>query len=169
VAHDQDRPFFVDIQGEQSIKVLGTHFNVNAYKDEAAITTTLLEGSVAVSSENSRQGIVRLRPGEQASLSDQGSIRVEKDVNTERTIAWKNGYFQFEKSNIRTVMRHLSRWYDVEISYEGIPSGKTFSGKIARSSEAAEVLEILEFTGVHFRVERNPSGIGKKRIIVTTP
>jgi transmembrane sensor len=169
VAHDKQRPFFVDIQGQQSIKVLGTHFNVNAYKDEAAITTTLLEGSVVVSPGNSMQGMVRLNPGEQASLSNHGTIRVEKDVNTERAIAWKNGYFQFEKSDIKTVMRHLSRWYNVEISYEGIPSDKTFSGKIARSSEASEVLEILEFTGVHFRVERNPSGIGRKRIVVTTP
>lgn len=169
ITPDKQKPFLVDVQGIQSIKVLGTHFNVNAYGDEAAVTTTLLEGSVVVSPANKNDKTVRLKPGDQASLSGKGTIQVEKDVNTEGVIAWKNGFFQFEKANIKTVMRQLSRWYNVDVTYEGVASERTFSGKINRSVNASEVLEILQFTGVNFRIEQVPDSTKKGRIVVTTP
>ncbi len=105
IAPNKQKPFLVDVRGLQSIKVLGTHFNVNAYGDEAAVTTTLLEGSVVVSPANTTNKTVRLKPNDQASLSGKGTIQVEKVLNTEGVIAWKNGFFQFEKANIKTVMR----------------------------------------------------------------
>jgi ferric-dicitrate binding protein FerR (iron transport regulator) len=169
ITPDKQKPFLVDVRGLQSIKVLGTHFNVNAYGDEAAVTTTLLEGSVVVSAADKNNKTVRLIPGDQASLSGKGTIQVEKDVNTEGVIAWKNGFFQFEKANIKTVMRQLSRWYNVDVTYEGVASERTFSGKINRSVNASEVLEILQFTGVNFRIEQVPDSTKKGRIVVTTP
>lgn len=169
VAPDKQKPFLVDVQGVQTIKVLGTHFNVNAYGDEAAVTTTLLEGSVIISAAHTHAKAIQLKPGDQASLSSKGAIQVEKDVNTEKVIAWKNGFFQFEKANIKTVMRQLARWYNVDVAYEGTPSDRTFSGKIARNVNASEALEILQFTGVNFRVEQVGNGTKKGRIVVTTP
>lgn len=169
IAPDKQKPFLVDVQGVQTIKVLGTHFNVNAYGDEAAVTTTLLEGSVIISAAHTDAKAIQLKPGDQASLSSKGAIQVEKDVNTEKVIAWKNGFFQFEKANIKTVMRQLSRWYNVEVAYEGVPSDRTFSGKIARNVNASEALEILQFTGVNFRVEQVGNGAKRGRIVVTTP
>lgn len=169
ITPDKQKPFLVDVRGLQSIKVLGTHFNVNAYGDEAAVTTTLLEGSVVVSPANTTNKTVRLKPRDQASLSGKGTIQVEKDVNTEGVIAWKNGFFQFEKATIKTVMRQLSRWYNVDVTYEGVASDRTFSGKINRSVNASEVLEILQFTGVNFRIEQVVDGAKKGRIVVETP
>lgn len=166
VTKDPKRPFEVNTPGKQEVTVLGTHFNVNAYNDENAVTTTVLEGSVEVSVPGS--GKVKLKPGEQSATSGSGNIRVTESINTEEIVAWKNGMFQFEKADIRTVMRQLSRWYNVEVVYEGEVPGKAFSGKINRSVDAAEILEILSFTGVNFRIE-NAVDAGKRSRIVVTP
>lgn len=166
VVKDQKRPFRVTAPGKQDLTVLGTHFNVNAYGDENVVTTTVLEGSVEVSVPGSEK--VKLKPGEQSATSGAGPIHVRESVNTEEIVAWKNGMFQFEKADIRAVMRQLSRWYNVEVVYEGAVSDKQFSGKISRSVDASEVLEILSFTGVNFRVE-NVTDPGKKSRIVVIP
>jgi transmembrane sensor len=166
VVKDPKRPFGVTAPGKQEVIVLGTHFNVNAYGDEKAVTTTLLEGSVEVVVPGIKK--VQLKPGEQSATSGPGHIRVTESINTEEIIAWKNGMFQFEKADIRGVMRQLSRWYNVEVVYEGTVSNKQFSGKIDRSVNAAEVLEILSFTGVNFRIE-NAVDPGKRSRIIVTP
>lgn len=130
----------------QLIEVLGTHFNVNAYADEASTKTTLLEGLVRVN-----HGI-ELRPGEQSVLN-QGDVRVVQ-VDTEEAVAWKNGYFIFTNEDIYSIMRKISRWYDVEVVYEGKITDNTFNGPVSRSSKVSEVLDILELTKtVHFKIE----------------
>ncbi|HWW43421.1 FecR family protein [Pedobacter sp.] len=130
----------------QLIEVLGTHFNVNAYADEASTKTTLLEGLVRVNSGT------ELRPGEQAVLN-QGHVRVVQ-VDTEEAVAWKNGYFIFTNEDIYSIMRKISRWYDVEVVYEGKITDNTFNGPVSRSSKVSEVLDILELTKtVHFKIE----------------
>src|SRR5690606_13240443 len=95
-------PFLVNSAGQQ-IEVLGTHFNVMAYEDEASIKTTLLEGSVKVSNMKSQISHL-LRPGQQSSLSRDGSLKVT-EVNTEEAAAWKNGYFIFANENIQSSMK----------------------------------------------------------------
>jgi transmembrane sensor len=165
VTKDPQRPFRVSAPGKQEVKVLGTHFNVNAYGDEKAVTTTVLEGHVEVAVPGSKK--VRLKSGEQSSSSGHGHIAVTESIDTDEAIAWKNGMFQFDKADIRSVMRQLSRWYNVEVVYEGEISSKQFSGKISRSVNATEALEILRFTGVNFRIE-NPVGYGKRSRIVVT-
>lgn len=154
VAKDQSRPFIVAAD-QQEIKVLGTHFNVNAYKDEQLTKTTLLEGSVRVEFVDSVLGngvFAVLKPGQQSVLVN-GNIRVVQ-ADTEEALAWKNGYFKFNSESLSTIMRKLSRWYDVEVVYEGDISKDRFGGTISRDKNVADVLEMLESTKlVKFKVE----------------
>lgn len=149
VAHDNDRPFRV-IAGGLTVGVLGTHFNVKAYADDHLTTTTLLEGSVKV---NAGDQVAIIRPGQQVRLS-QGSGRLEtvNNVNTDEVMAWKEGLFQFNNSDIQMVMRELSRWYDVEVLYpEGVPEG-TYWGSIRRDQNLSDVFKVLEESGAHFKI-----------------
>lgn len=167
VKPDRKRPFRVvtsSATGEgQLIEVLGTHFNVNAYADEAAVTTSLLEGSVKIipmngNSETETKAEV-LKPGQQ-SLWQNGALRVQ-EADVFGAVAWKNGLFQFRDASLPEVMRQLSRWYDVDIVYEGEVPERTFSGKMYRNINASQALELLKFMKVNFRIE------GKK--IIVTP
>ncbi len=147
VAHDAKRPFRV-ISNQQQVEVLGTHFNINAYSDEDVINTTLLEGSVKVTSANTAITIV---PGQQAQFKD-GKINVAT-VNADDAVAWKNGLFNFNDSSIEEVMKQLSRWYDVDIKYEGQLPSRRFSGEISRNVNASQILDILSFKKIHYRIE----------------
>lgn len=159
VAHDAKRPFKVmlpSFKGARGgeIQVLGTRFNVNAYDDENEIKTTLLEGSVLLnlsSSSGIKQG-ARLKPGQQARLAEK--LMIADDENVEEVMAWKNDRFDFgEKADIATVMRQLSRWYDIEVRYAGKISSH-FGGAISRQVDVSAVLKLLEATGgVKFRIE----------------
>lgn len=144
---------------KQQITVLGTHFNVNAYTDEKDIKTTLLEGAVQVKSLTSAVPEMILKPGQQSSL-ESGYLKLNL-VNTEDVVAWKNGMFRFKDADLQTVMRSISRWYDVTVEYEGKLPGKTFTGEIHRNINLSAVLDILSFYHVRFRTEG-------KRIIVTS-
>lgn len=166
IAKDARRPFSVQVGARQKVRVLGTHFNINAYRDEGHITTTLLEGSVEVLASAGDARPVMLKPGEQAALSGSGKINVRGDINTEEIVAWKNGMFQFEKADIETVMRQFGRWYNVDVIYEGSLPSKTFSGKIDRRINASEALDVLSFTGLNFKIETLPSGSKKGKIVV---
>lgn len=150
VAHDQSKPFKVISRG-QTVEVLGTHFNINSYLDEPNIKTTLLEGSVNVN------GTV-IKPKQQAIFNNR-SIQV-MDVDPEEVVAWKNGLFKFDHTDIHTLMRQIARWYDVEVVYEGTVKDGRFYGKIERSYTLSEVLKVLELGNLHFRVE------GRKIIVL---
>ena len=156
VAHDAGKPFKVALDGGAEVEVLGTHFNVNDYGDEPAPAVTLLEGSVRV---KNKSNAVVLEPGQQAVLEH--SFRVQREVNTAQVVAWKDGGFNFDNMGVETVMRQLSRWYDIEVVYQhGIPD-KKFYGEIGRELTLEEVLEGLKLSGVHFRIEA-----GKKLIVL---
>ncbi|MGV3509862.1 MAG: FecR family protein, partial [Sphingobacteriaceae bacterium] len=148
VAKNAAQPFRVEVK-DVKVTVLGTHFNINGYTDEAHIKTTLLEGSVKISKGPVQQ---LLHPGEQAITGKSSTIEVVK-ANSDEVLAWKNGYFNFHRSNLQEVMRQLSRWYDVDIKYEGKVPDREFGGEISRNSKASEVLKILELSDVHFRIE----------------
>ena len=147
VAHNAEKPFRV-ISNGQTVEVLGTHFNVHAYNDEEAIKTTLLEGSVKVSAEGVSNII---KPGEQARF-EHGSINVA-NVDVDEVVAWKNGFFFFEDNNIQEVMRQLSRWYGVEIKYEGQLPSRRFSGEISRNVNLSQILDILSFKKIHCKID----------------
>ena len=146
-----NKPFIV-MAGDQAITVLGTHFNVNTYKDEDSYKTTLLEGSVRVSYLiKDYEKTVTLNPGEQSSIDRRG-LTVSQ-VNAEDAIAWKNGIFLFKDADLKTVMRAVARWYDVDVAYEGTIPNKEFSGEIPRNLNLKQVFEILSFFKVHFRTD----------------
>lgn len=149
IAHNAGQPFIVSSNGME-VKVLGTHFNVNSYTDEKMMKTSLLEGSISLS-KNGHSAM--LKAGQQAQLSSAGDFKVLSDVDMEEVVAWKNGYFSFNHADLQTVMRQISRWYDVDISYEGPIPARLFGGKIDRNSNASDVLKILEESKVHFSVQ----------------
>ncbi|MFH6989433.1 FecR family protein [Flavobacterium collinsii] len=149
VAKDKKKPFRV-LVNEMQVNVLGTHFNVNAYKDEATVSTTLLEGSVLITEKSKK---ILLKPGQQAQKHKSGVIDVNNNVNMDEVIGWKNGLFYFEQANLQTVLRQLSRWYDVDVVYEnGVPV-RSFEGEIQRDLNLSQVLRILEKNKVHFKIE----------------
>ncbi|WP_342644924.1 FecR domain-containing protein [Mucilaginibacter sp. CSA2-8R] len=147
VTKNKHKPFTVCVD-RMEVKVLGTHFNVCAYADEPSINTTLLEGSVKVYKNGKCKMIV---PGQQARVTD--DIKV-CSVNVQDVVEWKNGNFSFSHEDIQSIMRKLSRWYDVEVSYVGKPTHEGFVGMLPRSSEISEVLNMLELTKVvHFKID----------------
>ncbi|MBN9384047.1 MAG: FecR domain-containing protein [Chitinophagaceae bacterium] len=157
VAHNPARPFIVDVDGRSAVEVLGTSFDVNAYSDEPGIATTLLEGAISVAAGDKKQ---QLAPGQQALVTADG-LQWRKDVNTREVVAWKEGLFRFENANIETIMRQLSRWYDVEVVYKGGKVKEYFNTTIPRNIHLSKVLELLELTGlIHFQME-------DKKIVVT--
>lgn len=148
IAHNADKPFRVAAQS-QTVEVLGTHFNISSYAEEPTIKTTLLEGSVKVSAPN---GMEVIKPGQQAIVGN-GQISVT-EVNTEEAVAWKNGYFRFNGEKIETIMRKLSRWYNIEVRYEGTPPDEEYNAAISRYRGINEVLKELEYAkSVHFKIE----------------
>lgn len=150
VAKNPVMPFIVKVNGIQ-VKVLGTHFNVSAYSDEEIISTTVLEGSVLVSKAIHRATI---NPGDQARLVIGSSdIQVLHDVNTDAIVAWKNGRTLFQDASIPEIMRVVSRWYDVDVDYDGkIPQTK-LSGGIARSASLLELFKVLQAYNIHLKKE----------------
>ncbi|TKC07134.1 FecR family protein [Pedobacter frigoris] len=150
VAKNAAMPFKVEANGTV-VRVLGTHFNVMAYEDEAATSTTLLEGSVEISNNS---GKALLKPGQQALVNKStGTIDVNQ-VNAAQFMAWKEGKFVFTDDGIEEIMRKLSRWYDVEVVYRDRNlADKIFNGTISRYENISEVLSMLEQTGtIHFKV-----------------
>ena len=154
VAKDPSRPFNIKTNNME-VEVLGTNVDIDTYSDEGVVKTTLLEGGVKVKNIAS---VTTLRPGEQASLDTSTTtarFKIKEHINPEEIMAWKNGYFQFNDADIRTVLRQLGRWYDLEVAYEGaIPNGK-FSGRLPRNANASEALKSLEQKHLHFRIEEN--------------
>lgn len=151
VAHDASKPFLVESRG-QRIEVLGTHFNVNAYDDEKSTKTTLLEGSVRISTS---RNVAILKPGQQSMVGfDDESITL-RPSDSESDIAWKNGLFIYKKTKLEDVMKQFSRWYDVEVIYQGKIPDIELTGDLHRNANARQLLEILRNLGVNFKSDGN--------------
>ncbi len=157
VTHDAQSPFQV-ISKNQTVTVLGTHFNVNSYEDEAFVKTTLLEGSVKVVEAQNKQSKV-LAPGDQSVLIDH-SLQV-KQLDTREAIAWKTGYFRFNDEDIYVIMNQIARWYDVEVAYDGDFHNMRFGAYISRSKSISEILNLMQATkSIKFKIE------GRKIIVM---
>jgi ferric-dicitrate binding protein FerR (iron transport regulator) len=182
VAHDKTKPFIVNIPssipipmnreeaGGSLIEVLGTQFNVNAYFNEAAVKTTLVEGSLKIVSGQSsmvnKQSAI-IKPGEQAVLTHnlpagrQGSpLTIDHSPDVDKAVAWKKGFFNFEDASLEEVMRQLERWYDIEVVYEKNIPDIRFGGKMSNDVSLSGLLKSLQEMEVHFRIE------GRKLIVL---
>jgi transmembrane sensor len=168
VSHNKLKPFVVQT-GKQEVTVLGTHFNINSYADEGSTKTTLLEGSVQVTSSSlltspslrgkrsdeaiSKGAAVYLKPGQQSIITDNNHIKIQP-ANIEEAIAWKEGNFVFEDESLRSIMRKLARWYDIEVVYDGGIGDAGYTGVISRNKNISQVLEILERSKeIRFKIE----------------
>ena len=150
VAHNPAKPFKV-VSKDQTVEVLGTHFNVNAYNDEPAVHTTLLEGKVKVTAA-ADHAIRYLLPGQQSVLGPK--VFTVNPSETDEAVAWKNGQFIFQNDPIPYIMRVIARRYDMQVEYQGpVPEG-SFGGTISRNTDVSESLNILQLTGkVQFHIE----------------
>jgi len=157
VAKNKSMPFIVQVK-DAEVQVLGTHFDVMAYDEEGYVNTTLLEGSVKFVSGGK---ISLLKPGQQSQLSRDGQMKLISDVDIDKVMAWKNGLFVFDNSDLESVMRQLSRWYDIDVIYRTRNAATSFVGEIPRTSKLSDVLKVFELTSkLRFEIE------GKKLIVM---
>jgi ferric-dicitrate binding protein FerR (iron transport regulator) len=150
VSKNKEMPFVVHTQ-TQDVQVLGTHFNINAYPDETETKTTLLEGKVLVSKGAESK---MMKPGEQVVNFNQSRIlELSTMADAAESIAWKNGLFLFNHNNLYSIMNQISRWYDIEVDYEGDFNKQYYSGTISRFGKVTDVLKTMELTGsVKFKI-----------------
>jgi transmembrane sensor len=151
IKKDKSKPFIVNTK-KQKIEVLGTAFNINNYDDENTAKTTLVEGAIKINT-------AVLKPGEQMQTNNNTGATAIKPVDTDLVISWKNGQFNFSGASIETIMRQLSRWYDVAVEYKGKVPERRFGGKISRDLNLEEVISILNFNDIKAKLN------GRKIII----
>ena len=151
VAKDATKPFRV-VVNDMQVEALGTEFNINAYRDDNCLRTTLAEGKVRVSYPDTYQEYI-LEPGEQAVLK--GGVITTEQVNVDDIIAWKKGRFVFSDMSLEAIAHQLERWYDVEIRFDDVVAKYyRFTGVMKRYNELEQVLELIEeTTNVRFKVE----------------
>lgn len=154
VAKDARRPFIVRVNDDVDVRVLGTHFNVNAYSNETAIKTTLIQGKVEVSVAGSAEKKV-LKPGQQARVNEIGkSVDLVSNVDLSTVMAWRQDKFMFQALTIREIMNQLQRYYDIEVAYEGQIPEDHFVAAMPRSLPISRILQVLQKTErVNFRIE----------------
>ncbi len=150
VASDKNKPFMVSAR-DMKIGVLGTHFNVSAYLDDILVKASLVEGAIKAGAGTSS---IYLKPGQQAVLRN-GSEQISvQRFNSEEVMDWKNGYFVFRNESIDEIMKKISRWYNVDVKYQGNISEEAFGGKYLKSNSLSELLSSLELTGtVKFKID----------------
>lgn len=147
-------PFKVKTNG-QEITVLGTGFNVTAYGEDQLVKTTLVHGSVEINCGTGGD-IVKLMPGQESIRSSTGITVADVDVAV--ATAWKTGKFRFNETELHEVMRQLSRWYDLEIEYQGVIPERYFYGVFSRDKPLSEVLDVLKESEVNFEIKQLSSG-----------
>jgi transmembrane sensor len=153
VVHDARTPFIVHTE-RQNITDIGTSFNVNTYPEEEDVATTLIRGAVKISGINYSDFEAKiLKPGQQSRLLRDGKMDVVDRADTAAAIAWKEGLFDFDNTNLTLVLRQLGRWYDVKIKYEGRVPDREFHGKLPMDLKLSQVLKIFKEVGLEFRLE----------------
>ena len=154
VAHNARQPFHVKVNAVD-VEVLGTHFNINGYSDEPFVKTTLLEGSVRI---KDHEKTVLINPGEQARVSQLADNAITiTTADVDEVMAWKNGRFYYNNADLKTIMRQVMRWYDVNVEYKSNVPLRYFTADISRKNNLSAILKILELSNIHFRLEEGSS------------
>jgi transmembrane sensor len=158
IAHVKTKPFYVT-KGDMEVSVLGTHFNVKAYDNDAEIRVTLLEGSVKINERATKDSRL-LKPGQQAivSIADRG-LSINNNADLDEVMAWRNDLFYFESADLKTILREFSRWYDIDVVYQGAVSNEKYFSIMKRSSSLNDVLKSLKSNNIRFTID------GKKLVI----
>lgn len=166
VAKDEEKPFIVKSEGLLTT-VLGTSFNVNAYKDNESIAVTVATGSVNVKSSVSNQGLPlssqTLNPGQQGLFNKQSAQITKSEVHLETLLSWKDNKIVFDDILFTEAMAMLERWFDVDINYEnpGAAAGCYISGKF-KGEKLINILDGLKFLkGFDYQIQ------SEKKILIT--
>jgi transmembrane sensor len=155
VSKNAKKPFFVQLPEHSEVRVIGTSFNINAYENEPTIKTTLVEGSVKISTSsiNEPPTSLLLKPGQQAKLINNFLTLDTTASNVAKSLSWKNGIFHFEDVGLEQIMRELERWYDIDVVYKkGIPDVR-FVGEVTRGVTLKDLLNELEGPNIKFKIE----------------
>lgn len=154
VAKDEKRPFYVKTSHQVRVEVLGTSFNVRAYRDEPDIETVLEEGSVRMWQDTQ---CVTLSPGNRALFNTEHRRFTIESVNTELHTAWHSGQYIFEEETIENILHKLSRWYDMNVFFaDNAAKNLVFSGNIRKYDTILHLLNAIEATGgVRFEIKNN--------------
>ncbi|MBL7697130.1 MAG: FecR domain-containing protein [Chitinophagaceae bacterium] len=156
VTPDRKKPFNVVVNDRLKVLVLGTHFNINAYANSAG-RVSLLEGKVSVTTNGQRSD---MSPGQEV-VVEKGRLAVNDNANVVSSIAWTKGKFSFDHTPVTEVLKQVSRWYDVEVNYNG-SNDHLFTGEVFRNSSVDQVLRMLQLsTGEKFVIH--------KRTIIVQP
>lgn len=156
VARDQSKPFLVDIDGASLVEVLGTSFNINAYRDDNNIRSTLISGSIKVSSENRKSETAILKPGQ---TFMEGKIA---SLDIARVLAWKNGILDFTGRSFQSIMKDVERWYDIEVQYSGAIPDFKLKGEMDRGVQLDDLMKFLQQYGLQTRLENRKLIIAEK-------
>ncbi|WP_291907694.1 FecR family protein [Chitinophaga sp. CB10] len=150
VAQQPNQPFYVSLPNNTTVEVLGTSFNISAYNDDNNIAATLITGAINVATTGHK---IQLKPGQQALVNENSNqISINTNPDLTKVMAWKNRLFNFEGANIKDVMKQISRWYDIEVVYEGTPPEIDFGGKLSMDMSLDGILHALKDAEVHFKM-----------------
>lgn len=148
VAQDKDRPFIVEAN-KMTMQAIGTAFNVRTY--DLSPQVVLAEGKLKVTSVNQA---VLIEAGKQVDLKN-NALLVQEVSDMEQIKAWKEGYFYFDNKDLRGILTEVSRWYGVQLVYEGHISSKSYQGGIKKNVTLAKICQVLhELTGYQFKINK---------------
>lgn len=153
IAQIPSKPFIVNIDGRASVNVIGTSFNINAYTDEPAITTTLVSGKIKIAADGLKKENI-MQPGQQAVIS-QSSLSIRDNIDLGQVTAWKNGYFHFNGTDLPAVMRQIARWYNISVEYKGKIPDKQFWGELPRNLTLQQLIKLLRFGKISLELKDN--------------
>mgnify|MGYP002571195023 CR=1 FL=1 len=145
VAKDKDKPFIVKTK-EQSIEALGTKFNVSAYPTDSLLTTTLLEGSVLLTTQNLLHPTV-LKPNEQFVYNKRTRSALLQQVDANRFVSWTTGYYYFPEQSLEAILYRLSHVYGVQFTVKSEAlNRRTFTGTFYRGQSIKDIMEIIHLS-----------------------
>lgn len=161
VAHLTNKPFKVAIEDGSTVEVLGTRFNINAYTDDALVKTTLLQGSVKLTTKVAAQQL--LKPGQEVLVDKSGKVEGVNEVGVDMTkaVPWRAGYISLEQ-DVKSVMQEIGRWYNLKIEYAGKIPTKSLKGQISRGYTIKDVLTILQDQGIALKYDEK----GQKIVLI---